>query len=159
MKHINWTLHAVCAPRRLAGWLRTSLATFAGVAMLLVALPAAAQVSQIDHQQLTEMAAAGIPVVDIRTAREWKTTGVMEDSHQLTFFDERGQFDLNAWMEKFSAIAGPDDPVLIICAAGVRSAAVAKVLSDRLGYRQVHNVSRGIDDWMRRGGRTREWTP
>jgi len=169
--NVDYTKRAINATHRaglagsVCGFLRrivSSPSGFSGIFALLVALtgsPAFAQVHQIDNAQLTQMANAGVPVIDIRTPREWKTTGVMQGSHLLTFFDERGQFDMNAWMEKFSDIVGPDDPVLIICAAGVRSAAVAKVLSDKLGYRQIHNVTRGIDDWMRQGGRTREWTP
>jgi len=130
-----------------------------GLMSLWTASVSRAEVAQADAQQLKALIERGVPVVDIRTPGEWRSTGVIEGSHLLTFFDRRNQFDLDAWMAKFSKIAGPDDPVVLICAAGVRTTAVTKVLDARLNYSSVINVTRGIDDWRRRGEPVVPWTP
>jgi len=123
-------------------------------ALLVAGAPIAhADVSHIDNDALTSLVAQGVPVIDIRTPEEWQHTGVIEGSHTLMFFDRRNQFDLDAWMARFKEIV-PDEnaPFVLICAAGVRSAAVSRVLDQRLKYSGVSNVARGIDHYIKHGG-------
>lgn len=42
----------------------------------------------------------------------------------------------------------PDDPMVVYCHAGVRSAAVAEYLRS-LGFRDVRNLAGGLDLWAR----------
>jgi rhodanese-related sulfurtransferase len=72
---------------------------------LLLALPVCAEVVDIDNAELARLAAAGVPVIDIRTAGEWKETGILPGSRLLTFFDERGRADPPAWLQQLRAVA------------------------------------------------------
>ena len=87
---------------------------------LMAAFSARAEIIDIDNPQLAKLLAAGVPVIDIRTAAEWQETGVLPGSHPLTFFDERGQADPAAWLANAKAIAKPGDPLIVICRTGNR---------------------------------------
>ncbi len=119
--------------------------------LLFAAAPLRAEVHNIDDRQLAELIARGVPLVDIRRPDEWRQTGVIKGSHLLTFFDAKGRYDINAWLRRFRRIAGKDDPVILICRTGHRSAVVSHFLDEKVGYRKVYNVTRGITDWIRKG--------
>ena len=90
----------------------------------------------------------GVPVIDIRTPREWRETGIIEGSLLLTFFDAQGRYDIRAWLSELAAIATPDEPFALICHSGSRSALVSRFLDAQLGYRHVYDVPGGIEQWM-----------
>jgi rhodanese-related sulfurtransferase len=93
-----------------------------------MACGARAEVIDIDNAALARLAASGIPLIDVRTASEWEQTGIVPGSHLLTFFDERGKSDPAAWLQKAKAIAGPGDPLIVICRSGNRTRDVSRVL-------------------------------
>ena len=121
------------------------------LAALLAGLlfPAAhAEVINIDNAELARLVAKGVPVIDIRTAGEWKGTGVLPGSKLLTFFDERGNADPAQWLASAKSIATPDQPVILICRSGNRTRAAAQFLSERAGYATVYNVTNGMNGWL-----------
>ena len=115
--------------------------------VLLVAGAAGAEVVDIDARQLEQLAAQGVPVIDIRTEPEWRATGVLAGSRALTFFDAQGRADPASWLRRAQAFAPPEKPVILICRSGNRSRAAAQVLSREAGYVRVYNVSRGVQGW------------
>ncbi len=120
------------------------------LALLLVAglaMPAQAEVDNIDNQQLKALMEQGVPIIDIRRPEEWKQTGVVKGSHLITFFDARGRYDVQAWLDRLAPIAGKDDPFVLICRTGT----VSRFLDQKLGYKKVYNVQKGITDWIRKG--------
>ena len=124
------------------------------LALLLVAglaMPAQAEVDNIDNQQLKALMEQGVPVIDIRRPEEWKQTGVVKGSHLITFFDARGRYDVQAWLDRLAPIAGKDDPFVLICRTGNRIGTVSRFLDQKLGYKKVYNVQKGITDWIRKG--------
>lgn len=123
--------------------------------LLLSALPLRAEVINISGDELRSLVTRGVPVVDIRVAWEWRETGVVPGSRKMTFFDDRGGYDAGAWLASLSRVAGRDEPVILICHTGVRSRVIANWLSGGVGYTRVYNVTRGIDDWIRRGHPTK----
>ena len=118
---------------------------------LLVAFAARAEVIDIDSAELAQLAASGVPVIDIRTAPEWEETGIVQGSHLLTFFDERGESDTAAWLGKAKAIAAPGEPVIVICRSGKRSRTVSRFLSQQAGYDRVYNARDGVLAWLMEG--------
>jgi rhodanese-related sulfurtransferase len=114
-------------------------------------LPAQAEVKNIDNEALKALMAQGVPIIDIRRPDEWKQTGVVKGSHLNTFFDRNGRYDVRAWLAKLAPIAGKDDPFILICRTGNRTGTVSRFLDQKLGYKKVYNVQRGITDWIRKG--------
>lgn len=120
--------------------------------LLLVATAGArAEVIDVDNAEFARLMAAGVPVIDIRTAPEWEETGIVPNSRLLTFFDERGKADPAAWLDKAKAVAQPGDPVIVICRSGNRTKAVSQFLSQQAGYAKVYNVKDGIKAWIKDG--------
>lgn len=113
-----------------------------------------AEVENIDNTELKALLAAGIPVIDIRRPEEWRQTGVVKGSHLLTFFDKKGNYDLRTWMDEFSKIAGPDDQFVLICRTGNRTGTISKFLDQKLKYRKVSHVNKGITHWIKKGNPT-----
>jgi len=108
-----------------------------GLHALLFASFVHAEIIDIDNAELARLSAAGVPIVDIRTAAEWRETGVIPGSHLLTFFDAIGQHNPPAWLEQLKPIVKPDQPVIVICRSGNRTQAVSRFLSQQAGYRTV----------------------
>jgi rhodanese-related sulfurtransferase len=117
---------------------------------LLLSLSAAvqAEVTHINNEKTSELLAEGIPLIDVRTQSEWKQTGIVEGSHLLTFFDEKGNYDIKKWVAGLEEIAGKDKPFMLICAVGGRTGNISQFLDQKMGFTKVHNVERGIVQWL-----------
>ena len=119
------------------------------IAVLLAGVtPLRAEVTLVDNPALERLMQRGVPVIDIRTAEEWRETGIIEGSHLLTFFDAQGRYDARAWLSELAAIAGRDDAFALICDSGGRSGVVSQALDGQLGYRYVFDVPGGISQWI-----------
>jgi len=117
--------------------------------MLVAAGVHANGVQDIGNQELKLHMQSGIPVVDVRTTAEWGKTGIVEGSHLMMFFDEKGKYDLNTWLDELSKVAEKNDPLILICHSGGRSKQLANYLVNVVGYSEVYNVKKGIVGWMK----------
>lgn len=117
--------------------------------ILISSSSARAEIIDIDNAQLASLSSSGVPVIDIRTAPEWEETGIVAGSRLLTYFDENGNADPVAWLEKVKGFAKPGDPVIVICRSGNRTKAVSQFLSQQAGYVKVYNVKYGIRGWIK----------
>ncbi|GAA0419205.1 hypothetical protein GCM10009133_29500 [Cocleimonas flava] len=103
--------------------------------------------SNIDNAKLKELAQQGVLLVDIRRKEEWQQTGIIEGSNTITFFDRTGNINPN-FVPEFTALAKPNQPVMLICRTGNRTQAASRAIAEQLGYRNVMNVTNGITGWM-----------
>ncbi|MBK7901283.1 MAG: rhodanese-like domain-containing protein [Azonexus sp.] len=115
------------------------------------ALSARAEIIDVDNAELARLMAAGVPVIDVRTAGEWEETGIVPGSRLLTYFDDNGKADPPAWLAKAQAYAKAGQPVAVICRSGNRTKAVSRYLSQEAGYAKVYNVKGGIKAWIAEG--------
>ncbi|MDH5189060.1 MAG: FKBP-type peptidyl-prolyl cis-trans isomerase [Rhodospirillaceae bacterium] len=104
--------------------------------------------TNINNAELKALLAKGVTIVDIRTAKEWSQTGIIEGSKLITSFDETGRA-VQTFPQNFAEVAGKDDEVIIICRSGNRTASIATYLADRAGYKKVYNVTNGINGWIK----------
>ena len=124
---------------------------FIAAMLSLCAWAAQAEVINIDNAELVRLAASGVAVIDIRTAPEWKETGVLAGSKLMTFFDEKGQVDAPAWLAQLKTVVKPGQPVALICRSGNRSRSAAQFLTQQAGYKTVYNVTFGLVGWAKEG--------
>ena len=129
--------------------LRLVSIVFAGCLLLPVATWA--EVTEVDDASLQELIEQGTAVIDVRRRDEWQRTGVIEGSHLMTFWDAKGNYDVEAWLAGLADVASPDEPVVLICQTGYRSHVISTFLDQKVRYSQVHNVTRGISQWIRNG--------
>ncbi|MCU7836815.1 MAG: rhodanese-like domain-containing protein [gamma proteobacterium symbiont of Taylorina sp.] len=109
------------------------------------------EVGQLSNVDLKQMMDKKVPIIDIRRAEEWKSTGVVEGSHKMTFFDARGRYNLDKWLSELDKIAKKDESFILICRTGNRTDQVSNFLDKKLGYQKVYNVKDGIKKWIKAG--------
>jgi len=95
----------------------------------------------------------GTTIIDIRREDEWKKYGIIEGSHTLTFFDEKGKYDINKWMEQFIKIVkNKEQKFILVCAHANRTKVVGGFLSKQLRYQNVYELDGGINyGWRDKG--------
>lgn len=98
---------------------------------------------QITVQQLRYELQNGseMNVLDVRDVSEWDA-GHIEVAHHMNYKHLRQQ--LNRLALK------PDDPISVLCAAGMRSSTACSILLMN-GYRHIHNVTGGMNAWASAG--------
>lgn len=100
------------------------------------------------HQQALT---GGILLLDIRTPREWQSTGVGEGAHPL----DMRRDDFVAALDQLTG-GDRNAPVALICARGVRSARLSNRLSEA-GFTNIIDVPEGMlgsaagPGWVRAG--------
>lgn len=127
---------------------RVILALFLGLSAQAVF---AETLINVNNATLAELKAQGVQIIDIRTPREWRETGVIEGSHLVTFFDEQGRYDFPAWLATLNQIVDPNEPFVLICRTGSRTGLVGRALAEQLNRPGVHHARDGIRQWMRAG--------
>lgn len=100
------------------------------------------EVGEVDVAEAQRWLAAGALLVDVREAEESAAVGQPPAAVRLG----RGHLELE--IERLAP--DPDQPLLLICAEGVRSLFAGGDLQ-RLGYRRVRSVAGGINAWRRAG--------
>jgi rhodanese-related sulfurtransferase len=121
--------------------------TLLALLITLLATTAQAQVTHLvpDEQLLN----SGITIIDIRTEGEWKQTGLVKGAIPITFFDERGAYNAQEFLNSLQQHTDPGQPIAVICRTGNRTRAVSQFLSEQ-GY-QVTNLQGGIAKLIREG--------
>ena len=94
-----------------------------------------------------------IPIIDIRTESEWRETGVIPQSHLITFYKEDQSYNEKEFLEALATVVKKDDTFVILCRSGNRSLKVTNFLFSK-GYSHVINLSGGIQEAMKNGVKT-----
>ena len=113
-----------------------------------------ADVRDANNQDIITLMKKGVPIIDIRRAEEWQDTGVIKQSHLITFFDNKGNHNIEEWLPKLKKIVNEDEPVIIICRSGKRSGMVSKFLDEDANYSNVYNASGGMISWINSNNET-----
>ena len=110
-----------------------------------------AEVGNLSNAQMKQLMTENVPVIDIRTPDEWQSTGIVHGSQLITFFDARGNFDLDKWLAALDKIAHKNDKFILICRSGNRTQQISNYLDKKLGYTQVYHLKKGIKNWIKSG--------
>lgn len=118
--------------------------------LLLISLFTSFLFAELRHVDASEeVVKSGIKIIDIRTMPEWKETGVVKNAIPLTFFDEQGRYDAEAFMKELNTHVSKDKEFALICRTGNRTSAVSELLSKQ-GYKVV-NLKGGMKSLMSKG--------
>ena len=120
-------------------------------ALLLLATSLMAELTQV--WATPEFAEKNIKIIDIRTPAEWKETGIIKDSYTITFFDERGNFNVANFLKQLNSAVKKDEQFALICRVGSRTGMVSEFLSEKLGYKVI-NLKGGIMKMIHDGYKT-----
>ena len=126
--------------------MKNTLLGFIAFCSLVIASVASADLIDIDNKKLRSLIDEGVPVIDVRRLDEWNETGVIKDSHLMTFFDREGNYDAQKWFDELSESINPEEPFVLICHSGARSLSVGKWLGQQ--FDTVYNAKAGIVSWI-----------
>ncbi|MBK1679627.1 rhodanese-like domain-containing protein [Rhodocyclus tenuis] len=105
-------------------------------------LPYAGSVSP---QEAWALASAGAAlIVDVRTAEEYKYVGHVPGSPLVQWQSGAALLKNPRFAKELAAKAGKDEPILLLCRSGKRSAAAAEAAT-RAGFRRVFNIREGFE--------------
>ncbi len=121
--------------------------------LLLAATPVRAAPDLSAEQALAAAKAGKVRLIDIRTAQEWRRTGVAPGADRVDYY--RGPQSL---LQSVTQMVGGDKnkPIALICHSGSRTGHAQKFLQSQ-GFTQVYNVREGMagsaagPGWIRRG--------
>ncbi|MCK4440736.1 MAG: rhodanese-like domain-containing protein [Sulfurovaceae bacterium] len=91
-----------------------------------------------------------LKIIDIRTQGEWRDTGIIKKSYPLTFFNEKGNYDIDGFLNSLNKIVKKDEKFALICRTGSRTGMVSNFLGNKLNYHVV-NLKGGMMKLMREG--------
>ena len=133
---------------------RTQLILFF-ICSFFTAFISAEELGQVSAEQLTAMQKQDKAlIIDIRTEKEWNTTGIIPDSHKLQFFTATGKYDANKWLSDLNQLkTSPDQTIILVCRSGSRSGMVGNMLVKQFGMKNVHHLSTGIMPWIKAGNK------
>ncbi len=120
--------------------------------ILYSSLALATELIGVNPDELVKMQNDKALIIDIRTAKEWKQTGIIPGSHKIEFFDERGRYDIEHWLKQLKSLQqSPDQAIVLVCRSGKRSKAVGDLLTQKLGMNNVYHLQNGIKSWLKEG--------
>jgi rhodanese-related sulfurtransferase len=115
----------------------------------------AAMLHNITPAQLEQMIQKNAVVIDIRTPPEWKETGVIPTSKKLMFFDEKGSYDLQKWLDTFKTyVSSNEQKVVLVCRSGNRTGVVGNFLAQKMNMTNIYHLQNGIKSWIKDGRKT-----
>lgn len=106
--------------------------------------------TNVSNADLKKLMANGAVLVDIRTAQEWKQTGVIAGSQNLSLFLDNGKMNQN-FLPELQKLVKPDDHLIVMCRSGGRSGVASELLVSKWGYKNIYNVQHGITGWIKEG--------
>ena len=99
-----------------------------------------------------------LKIIDIRTEGEWKETGIVQGAYTITFFDERGNYDIDGFLAQLNAVISKGEKFALICRTGSRTGMVSNFLGNKLNYNVV-NLKGGMMKLLREGFNPEFYTP
>jgi rhodanese-related sulfurtransferase len=106
--------------------------------------------TNVSNADLKKLMANGAVLIDVRTASEWKQTGVIAGSKNISLVLNNNRMNPD-FVPQLQKLVKTDDHVILICRSGGRSRAASELLISKLGYKNVYNVQSGMMGWIKQG--------
>ena len=116
--------------------------------------------AEVTHVQATPkfITETKLKIIDIRTEGEWIQTGVIRGSHLITFFDERGNYDIETFLSQLDNVVTKGEKFALICRTGSRTGMISNFLGQKMNY-DVVNLQGGLMKLFREGFQPEFYTP
>ncbi|TCK60992.1 rhodanese-like domain-containing protein [Seleniivibrio woodruffii] len=120
------------------------------VAAVLILFAAHTSALAAQDQPLTPaLAASKVKIIDIRTEKEWKDTGILQGSYTITYFDDNGNVNPN-FFAQIDKVVKKNETFGIICRSGNRTGKVIGLLKEK-GYVNAFDVLGGLKEGKNNG--------
>ncbi|RXJ81178.1 rhodanese-like domain-containing protein [Arcobacter sp. F2176] len=120
------------------------------LALVFLAIFAFGDFKGLSPKMLQNKIDKNIILIDIRTPPEWEELGIVPASKKIMFFDEKGKYDVQSWLNQFSKyVKDKNQAFVLICRSGNRTSLVGEFLSKQMGYKNVFHLEHGIKSWIK----------
>jgi len=107
--------------------------------LFILLLCSSASFAEVINQYPTQaLLDSKMKIIDIRTPGEWKDTGLLEGAIPITFFDERGKFDLIAFLGELRLHVNEGEEFALICHVGSRTEILSDFLSKTYNMKVIN---------------------
>ena len=114
------------------------------LALLIGVVSMFANFKSIEYKDIESKLGKDTVLIDIRTPGEWAETGIIPGSKKIMFFDERGGYDVQKWMDEFTKyVKDKEQPFVLVCRTASRTKMVGQFLEQQ-GYKNVYDLDGGI---------------
>ena len=110
-----------------------------------------AGITSIGNNELNYLIKYGINVIDVRTPEEWRKKGIIKNSLLISLVNKKGKFNFQEWHQKFNQKRDPNKPVVFVCASGVRSHYISRIINKISPELKIYNLTNGINYWIKSG--------
>ena len=86
-------------------------------------------------------------IVDIRSNKEWETTGTIMQSKKITAFDEEGNFK-STFLDSLKNISNLTTKIVFVSKNGDTSSVLANGFVEYLEYKHIFSLKGGIKQWI-----------
>ena len=122
---------------------------FLTLSLLTGSIAADSYKGEVDRSTLPELQGQGALIIDVRTPAEWKHTGIIKGSIRITYMDNEGRVDKQAFLKMVEEkTTTKDDLIVLVCRTGVRSKKAAEWLAKE-GYTNIYNKTHGIKECLK----------
>ncbi len=119
----------------------------------LLSLEVFADFTTLSTKQVQEKIARGVVIIDVRRQDEVDKYGMIPSAHKLTFFDNKGNYNVQKWLNNLSGlIKTKDTPFILVCAYANRTKIIGRFLNAKTDYRHIFELGSGINNgWIDKG--------
>ena len=110
-----------------------------------------ADLTSVGNYELNILIKRGVNIIDVRTPEEWKKTGIINNSLLISLVNKKNKFIFEEWYKDFSQKVDFNKPLAFVCATGVRSHYISRLLNKKLPELQIYNLTNGINYWIKSG--------
>jgi len=107
------------------------------------------KVIDLSVDEIEKMINEDVVMIDVRRDDEFKHTGIIKNSHKMTFFDMFGNCDVPTWLAQFEKLVkSKDQLVVLICAHANRTRVIGDFLNQNHGYTNIAHLEGGMANWL-----------
>ena len=104
--------------------------------------------AELQPKIVEKMIDDNIIMIDVRRPDEWEKTGIIKNSHLMTFFDEYGNHNIEKWMQEFEKlVTSKKQTFVLICAHANRTRTIGNFLIEQ-GYENTAHLFGGMALWQ-----------
>ena len=112
-----------------------------------------AEVIDINNRELSDLIKKTINIIDVRTQKEWKSTGIIKGSFLVSLLNKNKRFIFEDWFAMFENNFGKNKSIIFICASGIRSNYISHLVQRKKPDLIIYNLQKGIKHWIRSGNK------
>ena len=123
------------------------------ILLLLLPFNIFAAFTTLSTQQVQAKIAQGVTIIDVRRQDEYNKYGIISGAHKMTFFDAKGQYNAQQWLDNLAKVLpNKNAEFILVCAHANRTKTIGHFLNTKTAYKNIFELDGGINyGWIDKG--------